>query len=115
MTPAGEVAGEQTPGETSTDDGDLVATLSRSRRHPEDPSDQRARRSPAVVIGGVQRHRGEADDVRLARVDDDAVFVTKSISDRPSRGDPQRELGAASLRIAWGDDLAADLAEESFQ
>ncbi len=83
---AGEEAGEQAPGEPGADDGNLVVIV---RAHEATPSiwAKALGCPPTVVVRGVERHRGEADDVRLARVDDDAVLMTKSVGDVPSPGD----------------------------
>ena len=112
-----EEAREQAAGEPAADDGDLVG-----RRLGHDvaraTSVERFGGAPAVVVRGVQRHRGEADDVGLARVGDHAVLVRAAAGRRSAapatRTDSwaPRRSGSRGVTISSG---RATLVEQRLQ
>ena len=95
---AGEEAGEQATGEPAADDGDVVGSV-RVDESTRAIVGKRLGGPPAVVVRRVQRHRGEADDVRLAGVDDDAVLVPQPSGDARR---PRRRAARAARRAAAG-------------
>ena len=59
----------------------------------------------------VERHRGEADDVRRAEVGDHAAGLDRG-KDGGRIGEPARQLGASRVGVAGREDLDAELVEE---